>query len=253
MLASPWTGGTRELYGMTVVPGIRFDSVRPLQQDLDEHSVTKTKNLLEGMAAYFATTFMTTDMTATSSYGKCSGRIGATLLERLAKLAVGLRADKLRSIARSTLEAVQQGALQCLPVVLTHGDLLPMNMFVDPDTWAFTGLVDWAEAEHLPFGIGLYGIDHLLGYMDAAHQWMWYHESETLRKHFWRCLQQQVPALVPKESTLANAVRLARVVGVLLWHGFAWYDGRLNRVVNEVNDGDEVVMLRTFILVNEIV
>ncbi|OQO05875.1 hypothetical protein B0A48_09971 [Cryoendolithus antarcticus] len=183
--------GSREVYEMTVVPGIRFDCVRPLQHDLDGHSVTKIKTLLEGMTAYFATTFMTTDMEASTSCGKSSGRMNVTLLERLTKLA--------------------QGAMQSLPVVLPHGDLLPTNIFVDQGAWALTGLVDWAEAENLPFGIGLYGIDHLLGYMDDARQWVWYDKPETLRKHFWSCLQERLPAWVPKESTPTNAVRLARV------------------------------------------
>ncbi|KAK6438195.1 hypothetical protein LTR95_005603 [Oleoguttula sp. CCFEE 5521] len=245
------SGGSREVYEMTVVPGIRFDSVRPLQRDLDEQSAARIKTLLDGMAAYFASSFMTADTDATTSQGKCSGRIGATLLERLTKLSLDLPADELRSIARSTLDDVQQGAMQCLPVVLTHGDLLPTNIFVDQDTWALTGLVDWAEAEDLPFGIGLYGVDRLLGYMDDAHQWAWYDESGTLRKHFWSCLQERVPALVLKESTLANAVQLARVVGVLLWYGFAWDDGRLDPVVNKVNDRDDVAMLRAFLLVHD--
>ena len=51
------------------------------------------------------------------------------------------------------------------PQVLTHGDLCPMNIHVSPTTGGVTGIIDWAEAEVLPFGLALYGLENLLGYM----------------------------------------------------------------------------------------
>ncbi len=41
------------------------------------------------------------------------------------------------------------------PGVLTHGDLSEMNFLVNPETGHLTGVIDWAEAEILPFGYAL--------------------------------------------------------------------------------------------------
>lgn len=53
------------------------------------------------------------------------------------------------------------------PLVLSHDDLCEMNIFVDPNTGHITGIIDWAEARILPFGISLWGFENMLGYMDS--------------------------------------------------------------------------------------
>ena len=40
-----------------------------------------------------------------------------------------------------------------------------MNILVSPITGRITGIIDWAEAKVLPFGLALYGLENLLGYM----------------------------------------------------------------------------------------
>jgi hypothetical protein len=37
-----------------------------------------------------------------------------------------------------------------------------------------------------------------------------------------------------------------RDIGVLLWYGYAWDGGAIDRVVNEMDDSVEVVCLRAF-------
>jgi len=44
-----------------------------------------------------------------------------------------------------------------------------------------------------------------------------------------------------------RSVLVAKEVGILLWHGFAWDEGRIDRVVDERDDGEEVEMLRAFL------
>ncbi|KAH8725952.1 hypothetical protein GQ44DRAFT_795184 [Phaeosphaeriaceae sp. PMI808] len=44
------------------------------------------------------------------------------------------------------------------PLVLSHDDLCEMNIFVDPNTGHITGIIDWAEARILTFGISLWGM-----------------------------------------------------------------------------------------------
>lgn len=54
----------------------------------------------------------------------------------------------------------------CPTGVLTHGDLCEMNFLVELETGHLTGLVDWAEAEILPFGCALRGLENVLDFMD---------------------------------------------------------------------------------------
>jgi hypothetical protein len=53
--------------------------------------------------------------------------------------------------------------------------------------------------------------------------------------------------LVPEVETRLEDVRVTRDMGVLLWYGYAWDDGAIDRVVNEADDAVEVVCLRSFL------
>jgi hypothetical protein len=116
------------------------------------------------------------------------------------------------------------------------------------------GVVDWAEAEWLPFGMALYGVEHFLGYMSASpgvefgreREFVWYGSHEQLREYFWRSLVEGLPALREEESW--KAVCLSREIGILLWHGVAWDEGRIDRVINAVDDPDEFAFLEAFLL-----
>jgi hypothetical protein len=137
--------------------------------------------------------------------------------------------------------------------------MLPSNILVDPESWRVTGVVDWAEAEWLPSGIGLYGVEHLLGYISvppgeeddkvgvsrSGVHFKYYKQADRLRNVFWQELNRRVPQT--EEIDMAKAVRLARNVGVLLWHGFAWDEGKLDRVVNTVDDSEEVAFLEAML------
>jgi hypothetical protein len=174
------------------------------------------------------------------------GKVGSTIVHRLNKLAAQLPDAHLRERAKNTLHAVQR--MTGYPVVLNHGDLIPSNVLVDEATWEITGLVDWAEAEYLPFGTCLYGLEHLLGYMtsaspDTAPTFVCFDDATRLRQLFWTCLSNAVPELGHRKEE----VKAMRDLGVLLWHGIAWDDGAINRVVNEVDDVEELAKLRAFL------
>ena len=146
---------------------------------------------------------------------------------------------------------LQQGSLNSLPISLTHGDLLPHNILLDPQTWAITGYIDWAEAEPLPHGTNLYVLEHLLGYLDVSNQsrrprFMYYAQAAELREVFWEEYAHLVPSC---EQGVQTAVQVMRDAGCLLWHGFAWDDGRVDRVVNEVDDAEELASLGAFLRV----
>lgn len=71
----------------------------------------------------------------------------------------------------------------CYPQVLTHGDLSPMNILVSPTTGRVTGIIDWAEAEVLPFGLALYGLENLLGNMGLG-GWEYFEIRDELEQSF---------------------------------------------------------------------
>ncbi|KAK4505793.1 hypothetical protein PRZ48_003758 [Zasmidium cellare] len=158
----------------------------------------------------------------------------------------GLPTRWLRSRARVVRRGYDSGLLDRLSVVLNHGDLLPSNIMVDRESWRLTGLVDWAEAEYLPVGMALYGIEHLLGFFDNKRKvFVYYEQANTLRDIFWQRLKDEIPEL--RDKAMWEAVFLSRDIGILLWHGIAWDDGRLDRVVDYENDTEELAYLESFL------
>ncbi|KAL2181706.1 uncharacterized protein P884DRAFT_190045 [Thermothelomyces heterothallicus CBS 202.75] len=147
------------------------------------------------------------------------------------------------------LEEVEHG----LPWALTHGDLVGAgNLLVsaggggggggggddegekeeagydeDKDDGqeapelTLTGLVDWAEGEWLPFGVGLYGLEEVLGRTvtdeeTGSGRFEYFSDAERLRAAFWDELVREVPALAPG-TELRERVEKARLLGLLLW------------------------------------
>lgn len=191
---------------------------------------------------------------------QCPGKVGSSIISRLRKLSDVLPGARLRWSAETTLARVQ--VMVNYPVVLNHGDLIPTNILVDEDTWEITGLVDWAEAEYLPFGTFLYGLENLLGYVSYpssclpfsheecsrtgnAPAFVYYENAPYLRELFWTRLFEAVPELKMRRDD----VRTMRDAGVLLWYGYAWDDGAIDRVVKEIEDAVEVACLRAFLCV----
>ncbi len=128
-----------------------------------------------------------------------------------------------------------------LPWLLTHGDLVPLNMMVDPTSNRLTRLVDWAGTEVevlLPFALCLYGLEKRLGFTTST-EWTYCNRSECFRADFWPDLGGVLQAL--------DAPETARDIGELLWHGFAWDDGAIHRVVKDGHDDEEVCRLDAFL------
>nr|POE73063.1 hypothetical protein CFP56_31002 [Quercus suber] len=219
-----------------VLPGVQLGEIFPHPSQiriLDPATTMRMRSLLSDLATFHARAWKTGVWEVDSS--RClmmQGRVGSSLMQRLAALTQSLPSQALRVVARRALREVQRGGFECLPVVLTHGDLIPSNLLVDAATWRLTGVVDWAEAEWLPFGISLYTVDILLEGLSAERKqngWFWGRGDRKLREWFWTELENRVDGL----RGVRKGVRLARTVGILLWFGFAWDDGRIDRVVDE--------------------
>jgi hypothetical protein len=185
---------------------------------------------------------------------KCTGKVGSSLIRRLEKLASELPDTPLKARAKATLARIR--TLTNFPIILNHGDLIPSNILVNENTWEITGLVDWAEAEYLPFGTCFYGLEHFLGHLAPptadrvlacgnSPAFVYYKNADQLRELFCTRLFSLVPDLTTQEDN----VRTMRDLGVLLWYGYAWDDGAIDRVVNETDDVVEVACLRAFLAI----
>ncbi|QRC92306.1 hypothetical protein JI435_024400 [Parastagonospora nodorum SN15] len=241
---------------MNRMPGTPLSRLLPRDQNTGPVLQTKQERLVRSFAAIIAHSWGSSSTSIPHSQhtradspmddkpsmlSLCKGKVGSTIISRLRKLGEELPDAPLRDLAQSTLAKVQR--LDDYLVVLNHGDLIPSNILVDEDTWVITGLVDWAEAEYLPFGTCLYGLENLLGCSGTAGGYVYYENEAQLRDMFWKCLFEAVPEL----KTGEHDVRTMRDLGVLLWYGIAWDDGAIDRVVNETEDEGEVACLRAFL------
>jgi hypothetical protein len=179
---------------------------------------------------------------------QCTGKVGSKTLQKLDKLSQDLPDTALRRRASETLSLLLEVDNEW-PVVLNHGDLIPSNILVDAEAGAIQGVVDWAEAEWLPFGTCLYALEHFLGYLESATPcgsaptWRYYTHAPFLRARFHEKLLQYASGLAHRGSEIGAM----RDLGVLLWYGYAWDNGRIDRVVNEEDDAAEVECLRAFL------
>ncbi|WEW59601.1 hypothetical protein PRK78_005075 [Emydomyces testavorans] len=121
------------------------------------------------------------------------------------------------------------------PQVLTHGDLCELNTLIMPDTGCISGLIDWAEASILPFGMALYGLNNFLGGM-SSEGWKYDENREKLEAEFWQHFWNTVDIEgIGLKTHLEKPVRTARDLGVLLRYGFVWENGLYERPASEMD------------------
>ncbi|KAJ4424691.1 hypothetical protein N0V82_000619 [Gnomoniopsis sp. IMI 355080] len=177
------------------------------------------------------------------------GRVGGSLRWRLEKMRADLPPRFAPFVSRAW---TQLDKITSLPWVLTHGDMVPANIMVEPSQdklgeLVLTGMLDWAEAEYLPFGVALYGLEELLGETDSSGRFSYYSDESELRALFWEQLEAELAAGGPAMSKLEKQiVDDAHILGVLLWHGIAFDDGKLDRVVQAGRDDEEILRLDLF-------
>ena len=119
------------------------------------------------------------------------------------------------------------------PCVLTHGDLCEMNLLVDHDSGHLTGVIDWAEADILPFGCALWVLKNLLGFMDGS-GWRYFPIRRELEDLFWETFQTCVSE---DSEEYWPAIKVAQRIGMLFRHGFCWDEGTRQRVSREQDSG----------------
>ncbi|CRG82986.1 Tudor domain-containing protein 15 [Talaromyces islandicus] len=115
------------------------------------------------------------------------------------------------------------------PLVLNHGDLCEMNIIVNPEIGGITGVIDWAEAKILPFGMSLWGVQNMLGYMNST-GWHYHENSSRLEGLFWDTFYEKLGTISDDDK---QAMKTAERVGLVLRYGFTWEDGTRERPVTE--------------------
>lgn len=235
-------------YELDLVPGVPYSSLIPRRASTDEDTIVQQRMLVGHLARFFARGWK---RKSDKSYRQ--GKVGSQISVKLEKLSTQLPIQRLRTVAEWALGVMP--LLDKLPVVLTHGDIVPSNIMVHPDSGMLRGMVDWVEAEYLPFGLAFYGLEYLLGFAskrrDSATDatvvsFVYYDCAPMLRLHFWTALLNKIPAL-KDNADLLKAVHAAKVIGTLLWFGFAWDNGAIDRVVTEERDGDMIAYLEAFL------
>lgn len=237
------------------------------QQQQHQHRCS----LIRHFARFIATGCFHADAKTTTRSGPGStpscpipDRIGRSMRWRLEQMCASLP-PRFKPFLSRTLNHLDE-ITSSLPWVLTHGDIVPANIMVmEPQSSSvdspeeeeeeeeggnlvvMTGLLDWAEAEYLPFGVGLYGLEELLGETDGNGRFEYYPEEKELRDLFWSCLEAELAAGgLTWSSFPRDTVDDAHALGVLLWHGIAFDNGKLDRVVQEGRDDEEILRLDLF-------
>lgn len=128
---------------------------------------------------------------------------------------------RFRAVISSLKVGLDQLYSPVYPQVLTHGDLCQLTILLMPETGSISGIVDWAEASILPFGMVLYGLDSFLGNMGSG-GWRYDESREILEEKFWRLFWNAADIEgVGLKDQLEETVRMARDIGVFLKYGFA--------------------------------
>ena len=76
--------------------------------------------------------------------------------------------------------------------------------------------------------------------------WTYCARSECFRAKFWRKLLADIPEL-DGDLQARDALGTVRDIGVLLWHGFVWDDGAIDRVVKDGHDDEDICRLDAFL------
>lgn len=240
------------VYSMTRIPGTSLAELSASSRNCPISPVRLRQQrevIVEQFAKFIATGWKSARPASDTLVSSLCGKVGGSIRWRLGQMRAHLP-QRFQPAIRKTLDRLDE--IESLPWALTHGDVVPANVMVRPPrdkdgAFVVTGFLDWAEAEYLPLGIGLYGLEELLGETGVDGRFSYFVEAEDLRELFWSRLEAEVPDMSIQPGTLyREVVEAAHILGVLLWHGIAFDNGRLRRVVEEGRDDEELWRLDSF-------
>ncbi|ROW04654.1 hypothetical protein VPNG_07446 [Cytospora leucostoma] len=249
-------GSSFHVYCMTRIPGVSLAEVLVSSSMKSPRSPTpcrlrqQRETIVENFADFIAVGWKSARPASDPIVSSLCGRVGCSIRWRLEVMSAHLP-RRFRSAVREALDRL--GEIESLPWALTHGDVRPANMMMmsppqdSAGVLSVSGFLDWAEAEYLPLGTGLYGLEELLGENGVDGRFSYYMEADDLREVFWSRLAAELPGINIQNGThYRDVIGAAHILGVLLWHGIAFDNGRLNRVVEEGKDDSEIWRLDIF-------
>ncbi|OBT62627.1 hypothetical protein VE03_08501 [Pseudogymnoascus sp. 23342-1-I1] len=184
------------------------------------------KTLMGDMSRFFALSWKSPQVIDLSYRNRLSQTYTSELQLLLTALPV-----RFHAVIQICIDSVD--AIISLPMVLLHQDLGDCNIMVDETTCHLVGVIDWAEAEIGPFGLNLSALESLSGKPHLRNGWSRYEDYSILQDTFWDTFKEEVGDFSKDDL---RTIRLARITGLLLTHGFT---SRLANDPNQVPIGDD--------------
>ncbi|KAI1909215.1 hypothetical protein LOZ65_006560 [Ophidiomyces ophidiicola] len=220
------------IYEMEYLSGTPHIMARIPQED-----ISRNCNTIKDFARFFAQSW-------NNNLQLCSDATAALLTEFQSNF--NLLAEKLPSRFKPNLEQAQKELPSLFSpafhFALSHGDLNPMNILVNPQTGNVTGVVDWAEAKILPFGFALYGLENFFGWMNSE-GWHYYDHHYELENLFWGTFREEARNFSDAEFVL---VRAARMAGFFYHYGFTFDAKGVVQGVRKKQQGGSFAYLDAF-------
>ncbi|KAL6827673.1 hypothetical protein V8C40DRAFT_286659 [Trichoderma camerunense] len=178
--------------------------------DNSEEKVTWRKTFMVDIARFFAISWNNPQKVG-SAYRDQLGREYTKELQLL----LSALPNRFHAIIEHCIRSMDD--VMSLPMVLLHQDFSTCNIMVDETSCHLVGVIDWAEAEICPFGLNLDSLQSFTGKLDYRQGWTRYQDYADLQDTFWDIFTQEVGGLTKGEI---QAIKLARIIGLLLSHGF---------------------------------
>lgn len=115
-----------------------------------------------------------------------------------------------------------------LPHVPQHADLCDTNILVEPESGKITGVLDWSDAQVLPFGLNLHAVEAFTVHLNLDPEGLESSDHKAMQTVFWETLGKEVGSL---SEEAIRTIKKASALGVLMGWGFAG-EGEERKVVD---------------------
>jgi hypothetical protein len=209
------------LYVMDYVPSITFASWR---KDHPLFHPNKLANTMADLSRFFRMAWQS----ARKVSFRCKLSIYQDLLAKFTELTKSLPETYTPTLTNIHSRLYQFFNAHNYPIVLTHPDLTPKNVLVDPITGRIRAIIGWSHARLQPFGMSFWAIDHFTGYLDAQHRYHRYETPHDIDEIFWEALWEPIG----RDTMIANLrpLQLARDLSSFVRYGYRWIDGLVSRL-----------------------
>ncbi|KAL7922790.1 kinase-like domain-containing protein [Trichoderma austrokoningii] len=172
------------IYSMPYLRGEAYIQVSPYQVQMDPDEEARHTTFMKNLARYFARNWKNPQLVDVQTEAEQQQGI----FKRLTKLVEVVGESQIlapsKSMVSELIETLPLLFSQDYPQVLTHGDFSVTNILVDETSFEITGIVDWALAAMLPFGMDLDILYLATGFM-TRDGWRDYACQPRLMDAFW--------------------------------------------------------------------